>query len=136
MSERALEKKKQSETTWFIMKKWRVRKKMYSKLCLGLLILSLFFERFFFISTVYKTKYFGYVLILVVIALNCLFNMILYRMREQKQTKKMHELFHIEHVPKVNGCVIGCVGMLDMLYAFFLFWPANVIPVWSLLIML
>ena len=26
--------------------------------------------------------------------------------------------------------------MLDMLYAFFLFWPANVIPVWSLLILL
>jgi hypothetical protein len=32
--------------------------------------------------------------------------------------------------------VIALVGMLDMLYAFFLFWPANVIPVWMLLVLL
>lgn len=36
----------------------------------------------------------------------------------------------------MNNCVIGLVGMLDMLYAFFLFWPANVIPVWELLVLL
>ena len=55
-----------------------------------MLILSLFFERFFFISTVYKTKFFGYVLILMVVGLNCLFNMVIFKMMEDKQTKKLH----------------------------------------------
>jgi hypothetical protein len=103
---------------------------------LGLLIASLFFERFFFITTVYKTKYYGYVLILMVIGLNCVFTMLMSRAGEQKQTKKLHQLFEIERAPDVNNCVIGLVGMLDMLYAFFLFWPANVIPVWMLLVLL
>ena len=28
------------------------------------------------------------------------------------------------------------VGILDMLYAFFLFWPANVLPIWLLITLL
>ena len=75
-----------SEATWFIMKRWRVKKASYLKLCFSLLILSLFFERYFFITTVYKMKYYGYVLILMVIALTCILNMIIYRMRQEKQT--------------------------------------------------
>lgn len=101
-----------------------------------MLIVALFFERYFFITTVYKMQYYGYVLILMVISLTTLLNMVIFRMRQEKQTKQLHELFHIERAPEMNNCVIALVGMLDMLYAFFLFWPANVIPVWMLLVLL
>lgn len=101
-----------------------------------MLILALFFERYFFVTTVYKMKYYGYVLILLVIGLTCLLNMYIYRMRQEKQTKQLHQLFDIERAPEMNNCVIALVGMLDMLYAFFLFWPANVIPVWMLIVLL
>ena len=67
---------------------------------------------------------------------NCIFNMIILSLRKQKQTKRLHELFNIERTPSVGTCVIGFIGMLDMLYAFFLFWPANVIPIWLLISML
>ena len=45
-------------------------------------------------------------------------------------------MFNIERAPEINNCVIALVGVLDMLYAFLLFWPANVIPVWMLLVLL
>ena len=48
------------------------------------LVLSLLMERFCFIVTVYKTKYYGYVLILIVIALNCVFNFAMTRLRKKK----------------------------------------------------
>lgn len=73
-----------SETTWFIVKQWRVKKTTYITLCTGFLILSLFFERYCFITTVYKTKYYGYCLILIVIGLNCMFNMLIFRLRQKK----------------------------------------------------
>lgn len=40
-----------------------------------LLVLALFAERYCFLVSVYKTKYFGYVLILIVIFLNSIFNL-------------------------------------------------------------
>lgn len=98
--------------------------------------MSLFFERYCFIITVYKTKYYGYVLILMVIGLNCIFNSIILCLRKKKQTKRLHELFNIERTPSVSTCVISFIGLLDMLYAFFLFWPANVIPIFLLITML
>lgn len=61
----------------------------------GFLIMSLLMERFCFLVTVYKTKYYGYVLILIVIMLNCIFNFALTRMRRKKQKKRLHELFNI-----------------------------------------
>lgn len=54
------------------------------------LVLSIFMERFCFIVTVYKTKYYGYVLILIVIMLNCIFNFALTHLRKEKQTKRLH----------------------------------------------
>jgi len=44
------------------------------------LVLALVMERFCFIVTVYKTRYYGYVLILIVIFLNCIFNFALTRL--------------------------------------------------------
>ena len=102
----------------------------------GFLVMSLFMERFCFIVTVYKTRYYGYVLILIVILLNCIFNFALTRMRKKKQKKRLHELFNIERTPQVGWCLIGVIGALDMLYAFFLFWPANMIPLWLLVSLL
>lgn len=125
-----------SEMTYFLFKSFRVMKSTYINICLGFLILSLFFERYCFITTVYKTKYYGYVLILMVIGLNCLLNMLILKLRKKKQTKRLHEIFNIERTPSVGTCVISFIGMLDMLYAFFLFWPANVIPIWLLITML
>lgn len=54
------------------------------------LLLSIFAERYCFIVTVYKMKYYGYVLILIVTALNCIFNLILSRLRFEKTTKALH----------------------------------------------
>lgn len=122
--------------TWFISQKWRVRKQTYIQLTLGFLLLSLFFERYCFVTVVYKTKYYGYVLILFTIALNCIFNLILFRLRQKPIRKQLSELFEIERTPEVNNCVIGLIGLLDMFYAFFLFWPANVIPIWMLIVLL
>lgn len=118
------------------MKSWRVRKQTYIQLTLSFLIMFLFFERFCFVTVVYKTKYYGYVLILIAITLNCLFNMILFRLRKQPASRQLSGLFEIERTPEVNNCVIGLIGLLDMFYAFFLFWPANVIPIWMLIVLL
>ena len=93
-------------------------------------------ERYCFIVTVYKMKYYGYVLILIVIALNCIFNMILTRVKIERKTKALHELFQIDRTPSVGSCIIGIIGTLDMLYAFFLFWPANVLPLYLLIALL
>ena len=99
-----------SSTTYFILKSWRIQKVTYIKLMTFFLFVSLFFERYCFITTVYKTKYYGYVLILLVIGLNCMFNLILRSLRMKKQTKRLHELFNIERTPSVSTCVIGFIG--------------------------
>ena len=74
------------------------------------LAFALFMERFCFIVTVYKTKYYGYVLILIVIFLNCIFNFIISRLRVEKTKKRLHELFNIDRSTSVGWCIIGIVG--------------------------
>ena len=74
------------------------------------LAFALFMERFCFIVTVYKTKYYGYVLILIVIFLNCIFNFIISRLRVEKTKKRLHELFNIDRSTNVGWCIIGIVG--------------------------
>lgn len=76
----------------------------------ALLLVSIFLERYCFIVTVYKMKMYGYVLILLVISLNCVFNLILSRMTYQKQTKSLHELFSIDRTPTIGSCVIFIIG--------------------------
>jgi MFS superfamily sulfate permease-like transporter len=127
---------KDSGMTYFMFRPLRLRKDTMVILMSVFLGLALFMERFCFVITVYKTKYYGYVLILIVIALNCIFNFVLSRLRREKTKKRLHELFNIERKPNVDWCVIGIIGALDMLYAFFLFWPANVMPVWTLVTLL
>ena len=75
-----------------------------------LLIIALFAERYCFLVTVYKTEYFGYVLILIVILLNTIFNFCNARLRKKKNKRRLHELFNIERTPKIGYCVIGFIG--------------------------
>jgi len=74
------------------------------------LLISITLERYCFIVTVYKMKYYGYVLIITVIAFNCVFNLLLTRMRFKQQSKALHDLFKIDRTPKVGSCIIGAIG--------------------------
>ena len=87
-----------------------MRKATLTLMVTGFLIMSLIMERFCFIVTVYKTRYYGYVLILIVILLNCIFNFALTKIRKKKQKKRLHELFNIERTPSVGWAMIGVVG--------------------------
>lgn len=88
----------------------RLKKSQMVALMTGFLVISLLMERFCFIVTVYKTRYYGYVLILIVIMLNCIFNFALTRLRKKKKKKRLHELFNIERTPTVGWCIIGIIG--------------------------
>ena len=63
-----------NEMTYFVFRSLRLRKSMMAVLMTCLLVFALLLERMCFIVTVYKTKFYGYVLILIVIFLNCMFN--------------------------------------------------------------
>lgn len=95
----------------------------------GILALSLFLERFCFIVIVYKTKEHGYVLILWVALLNSLFSLLNSMIKKKKHKRKLYENFQIRKTPKVGVCVFALISILDMFYVFFLFWPANVVPI-------
>ena len=108
----------------------------YIYILLFFLVIALFLERYCFVIAVYKTKNYGYVLILVVIFFNSIFLYLISRLRTKKHKKRLHELYNIESAPNVGFCVISLVGCIDMLKSFFLFWPANVMPIWLLVSML
>mmetsp|Transcript_21402 Transcript_21402/g.26340 ORF Transcript_21402/g.26340 Transcript_21402/m.26340 type:complete len:273 (-) Transcript_21402:549-1367(-) len=135
LNSRAAAKEKE-DMSYFLFKSIPMRKSTLTAVVTTFLVIALLMERFCFIVTVYKTRYYGYVLILIVIFLNCIFNFALSRLRKKPQKKRLHELFNIERTPNVGWCVIGIIGALDMLYAFFLFWPANMIPVYLLVALL
>jgi hypothetical protein len=97
---------------------------------------ALFFERYCFIVAVYKTKNYGYVLILVVLLFNTLFLFLISRLRTKKNEKKLHELYNIDRAPNPSWCIIIIVGILDMLKSFLLYWPANIVPLWMLVSMM
>ena len=75
-----------------------------------LLFLALFFERYFFAVAIYKTRNYGYILILLVIFLNTVFLYAIKRLRTKKQKKKLYELYDIERAPKVNTCFLIIIG--------------------------
>ena len=97
--------------TYFIFRSLVLKKTTMVALMTFLLVVSLVLERYCFLVTVYKTKYYGYVLILVVIFLNCIFNMVLSIIRKKaKHKKRFHEIFDIERTPSVGLCIIGIMG--------------------------
>ena len=61
--------------TYFVFKCLKVRQSTLIKLSTVSLILGTAMERYCFIVIIYKVKYYGYVLILIVIFFNFIFNM-------------------------------------------------------------
>ena len=66
--------------SYFLFKSCRMRRTTLTMLVTCFLVLALIAERFCFIVTVYKTRYYGYVLILIVILFNSIFNFVLSRL--------------------------------------------------------
>ena len=75
-----------------------------------LLVIAMFLERYFFIVTVYKTKYFGYCLIMTVIFLNMIIQAIQAALRKDKHKRSLHEMFRLKKTPKVGPCIFGVLG--------------------------
>lgn len=128
--------KRNQKQTYFIFKSWSMPIKQYIYILLVLLAIALFMERYCFVVAVYKTKNYGYVLVLTVIFFNSLFLFLISKLRKKKHKKRLHELYNVDRTPSVGFCVICLVGCIDMLKSFFLFWPANVMPLWLLVCML
>lgn len=127
---------KNQKQTYFIFKSLRLPVSSYVYILLFCLIIALFFERYCFVIAVYKTKNYGYVLILIVIFFNSIFLFLISKLRTKKHKKRLHELYNIDRAPSVGFLMISFVGCLDMMKSFFLFWPANVMPLWLLVAML
>ena len=87
-----------------------MRKSKLTLLVSCILLLSLIMERFCFIVTVYKTRYYSYVLILIVVLFNCIFNFSLTKVRKKKHRRRLHELFNIERTPSVGWGTIAVIG--------------------------
>jgi hypothetical protein len=56
--------------------------------------------------------------------------------KKKKHKRKLYEYFQLNKTPNVGICIYGLISVLDMFYVFFLFWPANVIPIASLVTLL
>jgi hypothetical protein len=68
----------------------RVKRGLKMKIVTCLLVLSVFVERYCFLVSVYKTKYFGYLLILFVIFLNVIFQSFQACIRKDKHKRMLH----------------------------------------------
>jgi hypothetical protein len=79
--------------TFFVFRRLRMTRSNMIKCTTAALLVSIFLERYCFIVTVYKMKYYGYVLIMIVISLNCVFNLLLTKLRIKIQSKALHDLF-------------------------------------------
>jgi len=96
--------------TYFILRQLKMSKSNMVRCTTVALGIVIFAERYFFIVTVYKMKFYGYTLILIVIAFNCVFNLIISRLKQQKTTKALHHLFSIDRTNSVGNCIIGVIG--------------------------
>jgi len=72
------------EMTYFVLRRFKMTQNNMIKCTTAALLVSIFLERYCFIVTVYKMKYYGYVLIMIVIALNCVFNLLLTKVRNKR----------------------------------------------------
>ena len=99
-----------NQMTYLIFKKWKMLRRTKMIICAVLLFLSAICERYFFFVSVYKTKYYGYVLILTVFFFNAVFSYINQRLRKERHKRRLHEMFNIERTPKIGLCLIGFIG--------------------------
>ena len=103
-------RRRDKQDSYFLFKSCRMRRTTLTALVTGFLVIALIMERFCFIVSVYKTRYCAYVLILIVIFLNCIFNFVLSRMQKKPQRKRLHEIFNIERAPQVSYFTTGLIG--------------------------
>ena len=75
-------------------------------------------------------------MLMAVIFINTFIFFLVKTCKLQKENTKMHELFKFKTVEEAPTVAIVFVGFLDMAYAFLLFWPANVLPVPVLLVLM
>src|SRR5690554_2507888 len=103
-------KKLMAKESTFLFPCFKMRRSTKIAIITVLLILALFAEMYCFLVSVYKTKYFGYVLILIVIFLNSVFNLLNVQLRKKKHKSRLHEMFNIERTPKIGLFVISLIG--------------------------
>ena len=95
----------------------------------GILIISIFIERFWFIVTIYKTKGHGYVLILIISILNL---MLIYAnniISKKWHKKKLYEYFQSIKIEHVGIWVMLFVSILDLFSILSLYLAANELPI-------
>ena len=114
----------------FIILRESILKRIYQ----GILLICLSIERYCFLVMVYKTKCTNYALLLVIISANSLLLFYLKLKQEKQTTYNMHNLFRIDTIEQPPCLAILLVGILDMAYQFCLFWPANLVPIYVLMV--
>ena len=99
------------------------------KILVSFLVIFMFTERYSFLVLVYKTKCTNYILLYVITILNTVLTFVWTKLKARKVEEKMHNLFEIDQVHQTPKFFVIFAGLLDMGYAFCLFWPANVLPI-------
>ena len=111
-----LEIEAKREESDFLLPGWKIKTEKKLLITMTILVISIFMERYTFITSVYKTKYYGYVLILSVIFLNTIFNYFNMKLRSKRRKRNLIEMFNIERTPTVNWFVIGFIGYFFILH--------------------
>ena len=101
---------KNTKTSYFIFKSWRMPLKRYINILMVILVIALFLERFFFAVVVYKTKNYGYALILLIVSFNSMFLFLMIQLRRKKAKKRLFEAFSTYHETKISWVIIAIVG--------------------------
>ena len=96
--------------SYFISKRFPIPLHRYALILVGILLPALFFERFFFIVALYKTRNFGYMLLMTVLLLNTLFLFLMQRLRRNKEKKSLSKFYSSQTKPKVSNIIILVVA--------------------------
>ncbi len=88
----------------------RVKRSFKLKVVTAILVLAVFAERYCFYVSVFKAKYFGYLLILLVSLLNMIMQAIQSNIRKDKHKRMLHQMFEIERTPQIGLCIIIMLG--------------------------
>lgn len=65
--------------------------------------------------------------------LKALLDYVIALIKRKKHKWKLYQHFQLEKTPKIGLGIIIFIALIDMFSVFFLFWPANVIPITSLI---
>lgn len=122
--------------TYIITKKFPIPIKRYVMVLSLFLIPALFLERYFFIVAVYKSRNYGYILLLTVLFFNTIFLYIMQILRRNKEKKSLSQQYSNDIKPKVSNIIIFIVAIFDTFKSLLLFWSANTVTPWMLIALL